>query len=307
MRILVLGSTGFLGARVCNEIRKQYKDYHVIEASLSKGNDLRAPRQVDNLFKSNNPDVVINCAAHVGGIQYGLKYPIDLFQDNMNMIVNIFRACNNYKIKRLIQPVSNCAYPSHLSVYKEEEFWNGPVHDSVFTFAETRRMMVVAAKCYFLQSKLDTISIIHPNLYGPGDHFDPLRSHALGALISKIYLAKKNEQKKVTIWGTGKPIREWLYIQDAAQSIINALFINPYSDIINVGTGSGISIKDIAYLIKREFSWDGDFIFDESKTDGAPIKVLDGSKGKTLLKMKNLKSINEGLKETIEYYKSIFN
>jgi GDP-L-fucose synthase len=127
----------------------------------------------------------------------------------------------------------------------------------------------------------------------------------LGALISKIILAKKENKDKVTIWGPGSPIREWLYVEDAAQSIINAIDIDPYQDIINVGKGSGISIKDLAFLIKDLSGWGGDFIFDKTKTDGAPIKVLDGEKGESLLKMKDFKSFEDGMRETIDFYISI--
>jgi GDP-L-fucose synthase len=302
MNILVLGSSGFLGSSVVNKLNKNYGIFNVIESSLSQGCDFRNSHEVDKLFKECSPKIVINCAAHVGGIQYGLTHSMDLFHDNMSMIINIFKACNANKIKRLIQPVSNCAYPAHLSIYKEEEFWNGPVHDSVFTYAETRRMMMVAAKSYYLQNGLDTISLVHPNLYGPGDHFEEYRSHALGALISKIVLAKKEDRNEVSIWGTGSPIREWLYVEDAAQSMINAIDIDPYQDVINIGNGSGVTIKDLAIMIKDVSNWNGNLIFDESKIDGAPIKIIDGDRGNKLLNMSKFENFENGLKKTIESF-----
>jgi len=299
MKVLVLGSSGFLGSWVVHTLRKKYSNAEIIESSLSLGCDLRNYNETEILFNKSSPNFVINCAAHVGGIQYGLNHTKDLFHDNMSMIINVFRACNKFKINRLIQPISNCAYPSHLSIYKEEEFWQGPVHDSVFTFAETRRMMLVAAKSYYLQDGLDTISIVHPNLYGPGDHFEEYRSHALGALISKIIHAKKENKKHVTIWGSGSPIREWLFVEDAALSMVNAIDIEPYQDIINIGSGSGISIKKLALMIKNLSDWNGEFIFDKSKIDGALIKVIDGKKGMRLLNIDSLKPFEEGLEETI--------
>jgi GDP-L-fucose synthase len=302
MRILVLGSTGFLGSWVVNKLKENYDNKLIFKSSLSLGCDLRNYHEVDSLFEKFRPEIVINCAAHVGGIQYGLKHTMELFHDNISMIVNIFKACNDYKITRLIQPISNCAYPSHLSIYKEDAFWSGPVDDSVFTYAETRRMMVVAAKSYFLQSGMDTISIVHPNLYGPGDHFEEFRSHALGALVSKVVLAKKENKSEVAIWGTGSPIREWLHVEDAAKSIVNAIDVPPYEDIINVGSGSGISIKDLAVMIKKISGWNGNFVFDRSKIDGAPIKIIDGTKGEKFLHMHDLKLFEDGIKETIEFY-----
>ena len=301
MKVLVLGATGFLGSWVVNKLGLNYSDREIIKSSLSLGCDLRIYNEVESLFSSHKPDIVINCAAHVGGIQYGLMHTKELFHDNMSMIINVFKGCSDFHIKRLIQPVSNCAYPFHLSIYKEEEFWNGSVDDSVFTYAETRRMMVVAAKSYYLQSGLDTVSIVHPNLYGPGDHFEEYRSHALGALISKIVLAKKEKKDNVTIWGTGSPIREWLFVEDAAQSMVNAINIKPYQDIINFGKGSGISVKDLAFLIKDLSGWSGSFIFDKSKIDGAPIKVVDGTKGVKLLNIDSFKSFEDGIRETINF------
>ena len=302
MNVLVLGSSGFLGSSVVDKLKEKSKKINIIQSSLSLGCDLRNYDEVDKLFKNFSPQIVINCSAHVGGIQYGLKHSMDLFHDNMSMIINVFKACNTYKIKRLIQPVSNCAYPAHLSVYKEEDFWNGPVHDSVFTYAETRRMMMVAAKSYYLQQGMDTISLIHPNLYGPGDHFEEYRSHALGALICKIVSAKKDNIDNVTIWGSGSPIREWLYVEDAAQSMINAIDIEPYQNVINIGTGSGISIRDLAIMIKDISNWNGSLVFDESKIDGAPIKVIDGSIGNKLLNISKFENFENGLRKTIESY-----
>ena len=302
MRVLVLGAKGFVGSWTVKKIKQLKNEAEIFEASLSLGTDLRNKRQTFDLFERVKPEYVINCAAYVGGIQYGYIHPAEIFHNNMLMILNIFEACRDYKIKRLIQPISNCAYPQNESLFKEENFWNGQLHESVLAYGMTRRMMWVGAFSYAKQHGLDTVSLILSNMYGPGDHFDEVRSHALGALVKKIVDANIENKKEVVIWGTGNPVREWLYVEDGAEALVRAMDIKPYLDIINVGTAEGVSIRDLAYLIKDAVGWKGEFVFDTSKPDGAPHKTVDGSRGKKLLGFKPKTSLKEGIKITVSDY-----
>lgn len=302
MKVLVLGATGFVGKWVVEKLKRLKPDFKLSKTSLSLGVDLRDKKQTIDLFKKDNPDYVINCAAYVGGIQYGYLHPAEIFYKNMQMILNIFEACKNYKVKRLIQPLANCAYPSGEHYFKEEKFWNGPLHESVFVYGMTRKMMWTGAWAYLKQYDLDTISLILSNMYGPEDHFEEVRSHALGALVKKIVDAKLDNRKEVIIWGTGNPVREWLYVEDGAEALVRALDIKPYLDIINIGHGQGISIKDLAYLIKEIVGWQGEFVFDTSKPDGALYKTVDGSRGKELLGWMPQSNLENGIKKAVEYY-----
>jgi len=302
MRILLIGNKGFLGSSVEKELFKNYNPKEIFLASLSTGFDLRDYSQVKKLFEEVRPEIVINCAAHVGGIQYGLSNAARIFHDNTQMILNIFKGASDYQVKRLINPISNCAYPGKLEIYEESFFWDGPVDDSVFTYGNTRRLMMVAAKSYLTQDKLDTVSIVFPNLYGPRDHFDEYKSHALGALISKIMKAKETGKKSVTIWGSGKPIREWLYIDDAARAIVNAIKIKPYPEVINLGTGKGVSIIEMAEKIRDIADWQGSFTFDQTKKDGAPKKIIEGTRGNLILGINNFVDFNKGLRKTLDFY-----
>lgn len=302
MKVLVLGATGFVGRWVTNRLKQLKPEVEVFESSLSLGVDLRIKRQSFALFESIKPGSVINCAAYVGGIQYGYIHPGEIYYNNMQMILNIFEACRNFRVKRLIQPISNCAYPAQETFFKENNFWNGPLDDSVLAYGMTRKMLWVGAWAYLKQYSLDTISLILSNMYGPGDHFDEVRSHALGAIMKKIVDAKTEDRNEVIIWGTGNPIREWLYVQDGAEALVKALSIKSYIDIINVGTGEGISIRDLAYLIKETVGWKGKFKFDNSKPDGAACKRIDGSRGMKLLARKPQTSLKEGIKKTVEWY-----
>jgi GDP-L-fucose synthase len=298
--ILVTGVTGFLGKHVCRKLEKQRLNFH--KSSLSLGADLRDASQCDALFSKTKPDFVLHCAAYVGGIQFGLKHQAEMFYNNLMISLNIFECCVKYKVKRLVNPISNCAYPGNATLFKENEFWNGPLHDSVATYGMVRKISHIGALAYRKQYDLDTVNLILSNMYGPDDHFDEERSHALGALIKKIVDAKINNHDSVVVWGTGKPVREWLFVEDGAEAMIRAMDIPPYSDIINIGVSKGISIKDMAEMICDAVKYDGKLVFDYSKEDGAPYKTVDGSCGKEIFKWQPETDFVKGLEKTVNWY-----
>ena len=298
--ILVLGANGFLGKRVCHKLKEKQILYH--GTSLSKGVDLREKEQTFNLFETIKPKYVINCASYVGGIQFGYKHPAELFYNNTLMTANILEACRVNNIKRLINPISNCAYPGNLSIFKESEFWNGPLHESVMVYGQVRKNSWVGSWAYAKQYGLDTINLILSNMYGPEDHFDEERSHALGALIKKIIHAKNTNLPNVVIWGTGNPVREWLHVDDGAEAMLRAIDIQPYIDPINIGVLKGISIKELALLIKNIANYNGELIFDTSKQDGAPYKTVDGKLGNELLNWAPNTNLKDGISETIQWF-----
>lgn len=302
MKILVLGATGFVGKWVVEKLKQQKPHAEVYKTSLSSDVDLRNEGQTSGLFEIIRPDYVINCAAYVGGIQYGYIHPAEIYHNNMRMVLNIFEACKEYRVKRLIQPISNCAYPANESFFKEENFWNGPLHESVLAYGMTRKMMWVGAWAYAKQYNLDVVSLILSNMYGPSDHFDEVRSHALGALIKKIIGAKIKKNKEVVLWGTGSPVREWLYVEDGAEALVRAIDLEPHNEIINVGVGHGVSIKELAYIIKDIVEWDGEFVFDTTKPDGAPFKTVDGSKGRLLLGWGPQTDLKYGIRKAVDFY-----
>lgn len=175
-------------------------------------------------------------------------------------------------------------------------------HDSVFNYALTRRLIVALSKAYSEEHKFNSTNIVLSNMYGPNDHFEIERSHALGALVYKIYNAKRNNLKSVEIWGTGKPIREWLYVEDGANALIEALKLESGSHLLNVGVNKGISIKDLAKKIAINLDWNGKFIFDTSKPDGAIEKRVDGTKFQSVLEWEPSIGLDHGLEKTIAWY-----
>ena len=174
------------------------------------------------------------------------------------MSTNIMEASRLTNVKRFINPISNCSYPGHLTRdFKEEEWWDGPLHESVLVYGSVRKASWVQSWAYYKQYGFVTINLILPNMYGPGDHFDETRSHALGALIMKFVEAKRKNLPEVTVWGTGTPVREWLYVDDGVEILLKAIEIDPTIEPINVGVGEGISILELAKLIKEVVGYKG--------------------------------------------------
>lgn len=298
--ILVLGATGFLGNTVCQLLDQEGREYRT--TSLSNGVDLRDHDSTIELFESVKPSIVLNCASFVGGIQYGYKYPVDLLQNNLRMTSNILEACHLSDVRRLINPISNCVYPAEASLFREPEIWNGPMHESVMVYGFVRKAFLIAAYAYKKQYSQDIVNIVLSNMYGPGDHFEEERSHAIGALIMKMVKAKALKQDKVSVWGTGKPVREWLHVNDGATALVKAIEMQYVDHPVNVGVATGVSVKELALMIKEAVGFQGELVFDPSKPDGAEYKTVDGSMGAELLKWHPRMDLKTGIEETVAWY-----
>lgn len=298
--ILVTGSTGFLGKRVCRLLEIKKIPYFC--TSRQTGLDLRDRQATLDFFEKNKPTQVLNCAAFVGGIQFGYKHPAELFHNNLQMTLNLLEAAQISKVQRIVNPISNCAYPGTATFFKEDEFWDGPLHESVMVYGFVRKASWVGAWAHAKQYGLDVVNLILSNMYGPEDHFEEERSHALGALIMKIVLAKETAQKQVIVWGSGKPVREWLHVDDGAEAMVRALEVAPTLEPINIGIGKGISIIEMAILIKELVGYEGELVLDRSKPDGAPYKTVDGSRGIEHFGWKPERDFRQGVAEAIQWY-----
>ena len=298
--ILVTGCSGFLGKRVCRSLEIQNLPF--LKISRHNGPDLRERQKTLDFFKEKQPTYVINCAAFVGGIQFGYKHPAELFQNNLLMTLNLLEAAHISKVKRLVNPISNCAYPGDATLFKEDEFWDGPLHESVMVYGFARKASWVGAWAYAKQYGLDVINLIFSNMYGPEDHFEEERSHALGALIMKIVKAKQTGQEQVIVWGSGKPIREWLHIDDGAEAMVRALTVKSCLEPINIGIGKGISILETANLIKDLVGYKGELVFDKTKPDGASFKTVDGSRGLQHFGWSPDRDFKQSVAEAIQWY-----
>lgn len=298
--ILLIGSQGFLGSHVKNLLDQNHENYQ--EIKNKKDVDIRNLEEFDKFVMQNEFKSIINCSAFVGGIAFGYKYQADLLQINSLMAVNIYEMAKKYKIEKVINPISNCVYPGHLELYEEKNFWNGPPHESVFNYGLSKRLMVGLGESFYQQYGITTSNVIMSNMYGPHDHFEEERSHALGAIIKKVSDAKKSQSKSIEIWGTGKPIREWLYVEDGAKALVNSLNLNDGSYLFNVGINKGSSINEISDMISHAFNWDGNFVYDSSKPDGVMKKTVNGDYGKRLLDWAPEVKLNDGIKKTVDWY-----
>ena len=299
-RLLVLGTNGFVGKHVRLILEKEGIEYFEIEGKNQV--NLLNQDEIDVFLNKNKIEKIINCSAFVGGISYGYKFPVEMLVSNTQMTINLYNAARNNQVKHVINPISNCAYPGNIQVYREEDFWKGPPHSSVFYYGLSRRNIVAISNSFNEQYGIESSNVVLSNMYGPKDHFDIERSHALGALVKKICDAKINKDGEVEIWGTGSPIREWLYVNDGAQALIKSLGLEEPHKLFNVGINEGISIKELSKRISFIAGWDGKFTFDTSKPDGVKTKTVDGSLGKELLKWAPEVDIETGIKTTVDWY-----
>ena len=299
MKVAVAGGFGFLGSNIVKRLQRRYEP---LPFSRRTGVDIRSFDQINEFLAQKRPEVVVNCAAHVGGIAYNALAPIEVYEDNLLIGFNLVRACYLNGVGKLVNIMPNCTYPGVAEVYTEDEWWQGQMHETVLTYGMPRKAVWVQCWAYKQKYGFNSIHLVLPNLYGPGDHFDPVRSHALGALINKIVEANVRNSPTVQIWGTGNPVREWGYVEDAAEGIIIAMERYDNIDILNLGEGRGYPVKETAEMIKEAVGWEGEFVFDLTRPDGAPRKILDVKKMQQLLGWKPKTPIREGIRKTIKWY-----
>tara|TARA_B100000965_G_C19574896_1_gene750882 strand:- start:14 stop:952 length:939 start_codon:yes stop_codon:yes gene_type:complete len=300
--LLILGANGFLGKNVISLLNERH-DYKILKLNGKNELDLTKDELFNDYLSKNKIDYIINCAAFVGGIAYGYDFPAELLSKNTVMASNIYKAAYENGVKLLVNPISNCAYPKDQNLYEEENFWDGAPHESVFEYGFSKKFFVALGNAYFREYNFSSANIVLSNMYGPYDHFDEKKSHALGALIKKIYDAKLNNHNNVEIWGTGKPIREWLYVKDGADALIKSTELKENSYFFNIGVNKGMSIKEMAVLIAKIIDWDGEFIFDTSKPDGAKEKRVLGKFTEENFNWSPQISLENGIRSTVEWYR----
>ncbi|MDA2912725.1 NAD-dependent epimerase/dehydratase family protein [Acidobacteriia bacterium AH_259_A11_L15] len=299
-KILVLGGHGFLGANVVGAF--EGKGYAVEAASRRTGVDARDESALTAFLERARPDVLVNCAAHVGGIAYNAQCPVAIYEDNLLLGFNLIRATFRCGVKKFVNIMPNCTYPGELDLYSEPQWWDGPMHPTVLTYGMPRKALWAQAWAYQQEHGFRSIHLVLPNLYGPRDHFDVVRSHALGALIRKVMDAKRTRLEEVEIWGTGRPIREWMYVEDAAEGVVLSTERYKEIEVLNLGSGQGCSIRELAEMIKSSVGWNGNFVYDTSRPDGAPRKILDVERMKHRLGWFPRVSLDEGIRRTVTWY-----
>ena len=300
--ILVFGANGFLGKNLIKSLNSYSNFENIYELNGKNDLDLTNYKELDNFLSNRKIDSIINCAAFVGGISYGYEFPAELIDINTTMANNLFKASQINNVKLLINPISNCAYPGNQTLYQEENFWDGPPHESVLEYGLSKRHYVSLGSAYYKQYRFSSVNLVLSNMYGPFDHFEEKRSHALGALLKKIYYAKVNNLDSIQIWGSGKPIREWLYVEDAVTALIKSLELKNGFYFFNIGVNFGISILDLAKIIAKELDWKGEFKFDLTKPDGVAEKRVLGETSIKFLDWSPNVKLEDGIRNTVQWY-----
>lgn len=305
--ILITGGNGFLGHYVKNLANETLLDTYSIVAPSSKEYDLTSEKDVYSLYENTRPSLVIHLAANVGGIDTIYNNAGDIFFDNMIMGLYIVKYAHKFGVDKLSFVSSGCSYPKYCPIpFNEKDLWNGFPEELISYYAIPKKSLIVMLQAYKKQYNLNSSVIIPSNLYGPNDHFFDKRSHVIPAIVSKIFLAKKENQKYIQCWGSGAATRDFLYVEDASRAILlGALNIND-PDPINIGGGSEISIEDITYKIKNLLSYEGDIIWDTTKPEGQPKRLLDISKAKLVLGWEPTVGIDEGLKKTVDSFMGLY-
>ena len=304
-KILILGGFGFLGKNLNNEFSNT--NYQIYNESRKTNCDMLNYETLFEKIKSINPDVIIHSAAHVGSISYVSNFAADVVHDNTLMYINLYKAVKEINPKILIiNPISNCSYPGIIDIQNEENWWDGVIHQSVESYGNPKKMGYIISECYRRQYGIKTLNLIVPNAYGPNDHLDENRTHAMNGIILRMIKSQKYNDDKFVIWGTGNPIREWIYMPDVARIIKKILEENMFDlpNPINLGQEYGVSINDSVNLIKKILNYDVKIEHDLSKQDGAPIKVLGKSKFNGFFGDFKFTDYEVGILKTINYYKT---
>jgi GDP-L-fucose synthase len=276
-KFYVAGHRGMVGSAIVRKLKKE--GYHNLIFRTSRELDLRNQQQVEDFFTAEKPDFVILAAAKVGGIHANNVYRAEFLYDNLMIQNNVIHQSYLHKVKKLLFLGSSCIYPKLApQPLKEEYLMTGELEPTNEPYAIAKIAGIKMCDAYRSQFGCDFISAMPTNLYGPNDNYDLNNSHVLPALIRKFHEAKVNGAENVVVWGTGSPLREFMHVDDLADALFFLLLNFNDFGFVNVGTGNDLSIKELAFLIKDVTGFSGELVFDTSKPDGTPRKLMDNSK-----------------------------
>ena len=306
-KVLITGGSGFLGREIVSQAKNSpdLPGASKILSPSSRSCNLLNYDSALKYLKKHKPDAIIHSAAYYGGININVEEPANLFNRNTLMTANLFEAAAQSGVEKILSVGSACAYPGNIvGDMKEEDFWSGPMHDSVIGYGSSKKIQHIAQQSYYKQYGIKGNHLCLTNLYGEHDVFTEYRSHVVAALIKRFSDQKASGSRSITNWGDGSAVREFIYSKDAARAIVLALNLDHDLKPINIGTGVGTSIKQLAELTATYMNFMGRLEWDTSKPNGVPVKVL--SVKRMIEKLPNFKplSFEVGLKLTIDWYLS---
>jgi GDP-L-fucose synthase len=300
-KIYVAGHRGMVGSAICRKL-EQEGFYQILKMS-SKELDLRNQSDVLDYFSQNKPEVVIDAAARVGGIMANNSYPYQFLMENLLIQDNLFKAAIDFNVSKFVFLGSSCIYPRLApQPLKEEYLLTGPLEPTNEWYAVAKITGVKACEAIRKQYNKDFVSLMPTNLFGPFDNFDLNTSHVLPAMIRKFHEANENGNAPVTLWGSGSPMREFLHVSDLADAVFYVLNHEMPEHLYNVGTGVDLTINDLAKLIQKVTGHTGEIIWDSSKPDGTPRKLMDISKLHNL-GWKHQIELENGISNTYQWFK----
>lgn len=300
-KIIVTGGAGFLGQAVIRKLRE--RGCSEIVTPRSKDCDLRSSEAIERLFKSTHPTMVIHLAAVVGGIGANRENPGRFFYENAIMGIQLMEFGRRYGIEKFVIAGTICSYPKFAPVpFREDDLWNGYPEETNAPYGLAKKMLLVQSQAYRQQYGFNAIYLMPVNLYGPGDNFDLSSSHVIPALIRKCLEAKEQGSPEIVVWGDGSPTREFLFVDDAAEGIVLASEQYNKTEPVNLGAGFEISIRDLVDLIVKLTGFGGKIVWDHSKPNGQPRRMLDTTRAKREFGFVAKTSLEEGIRITIDNY-----
>ena len=300
--MLITGGGGFLGSHLVERVRSDGIEPFV---ARRRDYDLTAAQDVERLFATAQPELVIHLAAEVGGIGANRANPGRYWYANLMMGAHVIEQSRLAGARKVVLLGTICSYPKFAPVpFREDDLWNGYPEETNAPYGVAKKALLVGAQSYREQYGLDSVYLMPVNLYGPRDNFDLQTSHVIPALIRKMVEAHDRGEHEIVLWGDGSPTREFLYVEDAAEGIWLAAQRYDAPEPVNLGTGDEISIRDLAELVAELTGFDGEIVWDSSKPNGQPRRRLDVSRAEELFGFRARTPFRDGLERTIAWYRS---
>ncbi|HYQ18816.1 MAG TPA: GDP-L-fucose synthase [Polyangiaceae bacterium] len=301
-RVLVTGGAGFLGRHVVEELRSRGAEQ--ISVPRSRDVDLTDASATRRVFEQERPDLVLHLAARVGGIGANQKLPGTFFRDNMAMGLNVVEEARRAGTSKVVIAGTICAYPKFAPVpFREDDLWNGYPEETNAPYGVAKKALLVMAQAYRQEFGSNVVMLFPVNLYGPHDNFDLETSHVIPAMIRKFDAAQRGAAERVVLWGDGSPTREFLYVEDAARGLVDAAMLYDEADPVNLGAGFEISMLELARLISQKIGYQGEVVWDSTRPNGQPRRMLDTSRARERFGFNARVSLDEGLDRTIDWYR----